>query len=1134
MPRVPSIAFMTTIHVNVGDEFIREGIFSFIDEIFEEWSPLYVNKMDLKTLHLRLEGESVSLNDKFRDSDVIIQAGAPVYWRIGASTSYNAEWAEELWEKRIFQLGPEKPILNIAAGACQPFPDFAKTFLSDPDCVRFARKIDLACRWTSVRDPLASQILFALGIDHDVLHCPAFHAARRVRQRISRGSVVGVNLMPLGGHWKLRDDIDQTAWEKKIAVFLPELRKRHSLLFIAHDLDEKEFMSRYLDSGESIFYSPDYRDYLPVYGACLAVIANRVHGAVCAAGFGCPSLILGNDTRLLIGDYIGLPSYYINEISPERIVEVFESVVSSRKAEEDRLLDLRERTAHLYREAILENLSGLCGEKTQQEPFPKKSTVRLASVEELSSRPFRNFMTTLNSFAARLRLRQFTDGSKIWEYPWLWFNGLSGIDWSRTKVLDIDSELGPMPWFLASLGASVTLTQMQAAWVPDWERIVLQTGLTVDWRAISSEELPFRNQSFDVVTSFSVIEHQKDKKRTVNEATRVLKPGGLLALSFDVCEMAMGTTLPEGNGKALTVSEFEELLWQHPDFVQERDKPEWNIEDIEAFKKWPLESAPHHNYVSGAAVLRKKDFFTSDMNPKRILLPRFDTLGDIILLEGFIRALISRFPGAEITLLVRKGYDELASLFPENLNWTITTLNPYRDLREEDLAEVSAFLDDLSKGRWDLLLVTSYNRTWLDDAVAARLSEAHRVVLGEERLNEWVKRLFVKLGLETETLYDNQVSIDEFLHETEKYQRLWDHLFGKQKKLPLPLLTVSEELEQSAQTVLAGLELREKEFFVCVPAGTQNVPHKAWPVDRFAEIIIWVTREYNLKPLIVGHEGEQNVIEDLRRRVADKGIKASSWKGKDGDIPLLAALTKKARFYFGNDTGPMHIASAVGIPLVGLFGGGTWPRFVPHGQHSLALVEELPCFGCGWECIFGDAPCMNTIAVEDARTAVKKCLQNEAVQSNILRSSKQIPQETAQYIQKAVHKFKSVQSTWAHKLEACEVDRASRLEVIERQARESGERIAELEADRASRLEVIERQAREFEERMSEVEADRAARLEVINKQGQLIGGLEGQIRELKTELGMLRSSRSWRMTAPFRWVHQKWNSFFKGSSHDR
>jgi predicted nuclease with TOPRIM domain len=86
-----------------------------------------------------------------------------------------------------------------------------------------------------------------------------------------------------------------------------------------------------------------------------------------------------------------------------------------------------------------------------------------------------------------------------------------------------------------------------------------------------------------------------------------------------------------------------------------------------------------------------------------------------------------------------------------------------------------------------------------------------------------------------------------------------------------------------------------------------------------------------------------------------------------------------------------------------------------------------------------------------------------------------------------------------------------------------------LESDRAARLEVIERQAKEFREKLEEIEADRAARLEVINKQGRHIGALEEQIKGLKIELSTLRSSRSWRMTASFRWAHQQWQLFSKG-----
>jgi hypothetical protein len=155
-------------------------------------------------------------------------------------------------------------------------------------------------------------------------------------------------------------------------------------------------------------------------------------------------------------------------------------------------------------------------------------------------------------------------------------------------------------------------------------------------------------------------------------------------------------------------------------------------------------------------------------------------------------------------------------------------------------------------------------------------------------------------------------------------------------------------------------------------------------------------------------------------------------------------VNKKAQFYFGTIR-LMHIASAVGIPVVGLFGGGTWPRFLPLGPHSIGVAGELSCFGCGWDCIFGDAPCMSIITVEDACKAIKTTLQDEAVESNVLRSSNKVNEETKQYIEKAVHRFKSTKSGLVHKLEVCEADRASLQEVIERQAKVL-KRAVELEA----------------------------------------------------------------------------------------
>ena len=60
----------------------------------------------------------------------------------------------------------------------------------------------------------------------------------------------------------------------------------------------------------------------------------------------------------------------------------------------------------------------------------------------------------------------------------------------------------------------------------------------------------------------------------------------------------------------------------------------------------------------------------------------------------------------------------------------------------------------------------------------------------------------------------------------------------------------------------------------------------------------------------------------------------------------------------------MHLAAAVDIPVVAVFGGGTWPRFRPSGRRTAVVYQPLECFSCGWDCPFGNAPCVGTIPVK--------------------------------------------------------------------------------------------------------------------------------------------------------------------------
>ena len=139
-------------------------------------------------------------------------------------------------------------------------------------------------------------------------------------------------------------------------------------------------------------------------------------------------------------------------------------------------------------------------------------------------------------------------------------------------------------------------------------------------------------------------------------------------------------------------------------------------------------------------------------------------------------------------------------------------------------------------------------------------------------------------------------------------------------------------------------------------------------------------------------------------------------------------------------------------------------------------------------------------------------------------------------IYKLLNALTEERDTWIRAHSVSEADRAARLEVIERQAKEFSEKTAELEADRAARLEIIERQAKEFSEKAAEFEADQAARLELINSLSERLQAseadraarleiIERQAKEFSEKTAELKSSMSWKITAPFRRILDKWNT---------
>ncbi|HEY2573840.1 MAG TPA: hypothetical protein VGH65_07215, partial [Verrucomicrobiaceae bacterium] len=282
MLRPLRVAMMSTVGVNVGDEFIREGVKSFLDEAIGDYEPLYVNKHDpVESLKKHELDEMEVVGHKFRDADVIVQAGTPVYWRLPHSQCYTAGWGGPLWdwEGGIFQLAPAKAFLNLGAGTCQPDENDLATLIDDDKCVEFMRKAGNCAALTTVRDPLASAALKHAGVAHELMACPALHAARRAaggkRQAASRNNLLALNLMELAGHYQLKEQATSGGWRTVIERIVPALRERYKLVFVAHDAAERQFMQGWCGPGETVFFSSEYRDYIEFYSRVGGIVANR-------------------------------------------------------------------------------------------------------------------------------------------------------------------------------------------------------------------------------------------------------------------------------------------------------------------------------------------------------------------------------------------------------------------------------------------------------------------------------------------------------------------------------------------------------------------------------------------------------------------------------------------------------------------------------------------------------------------------------------------------------------------------------------------------------------------------------------------------------------------------------------------
>ena len=323
---------------------------------------------------------------------------------------------------------------------------------------------------------------------------------------------------------------------------------------------------------------------------------------------------------------------------------------------------------------------------------------------------------------------------------------------------------------------------------------------------------------------------------------------------------------------------------------------------------------------------------------KKILLLRYDRIGDMVLSTPVFRILKIKYPDARITVVCSR------------VNADVIRNDPY-------VADIFIykgpmhFLKEIRKERYDLVIDLFYTYE-LKNAFLALLSGA-RYRLGFAIAG---RRLFFNIKIPSSTLNGTMT------------ERLIALVGGAE--LPVndirPQIYLLKEEKKWAQDYIASRHVGQDGLKVAIhPGGFYHT--QRWPAERFAKVAKVISTEFQARILLLGHGDEKELLERIRREanLSPEPIIAYG-------LPLrkTISLLSLCDIFIGNNSGILHIACALNIPTVSMMGPGDPDLWAPVGAGHIVINKNLPCSPCGrGEC--SSHSCMNEISADDVINAVR-------------------------------------------------------------------------------------------------------------------------------------------------------------------
>jgi heptosyltransferase-1 len=328
-------------------------------------------------------------------------------------------------------------------------------------------------------------------------------------------------------------------------------------------------------------------------------------------------------------------------------------------------------------------------------------------------------------------------------------------------------------------------------------------------------------------------------------------------------------------------------------------------------------------------------------NPKKILIIKPSSLGDIVHSLPFLNAVRTCFPKTEIHWVIAKGFEGLLEGHPMINRLWIINKDAWKKIKnvKGTINELKSLFKDLKKEKFDL--VVDLQGLLRSGVLTAATGAPVRIGFSEAREGSTV-------------FYTHKVKGGKDIHAVDRYLKIADFLGCPSTGVyfPLPLYSKSSSLTQVPE-----------DYAVIVPGARWKT--KIWPPEKFGKL----SSKLPLSTLIVGGKGDIDAANEIASLSNGKAI---SLAGKT-DIKELIEIMKAARFVISNDSGPLHIAAALGIPVFAIFGPTDPSRTGPYGKDHTVIKEETSCSPC-FRRKCSDMKCMNSLSVEKVYKIIKSGL----------------------------------------------------------------------------------------------------------------------------------------------------------------